>query len=89
MTGEGLASILYTECSACGHKINLETSEKVRGPRGYLRWESNLAAVWGQMASGGGHATLQETMSVLGIPNMTKKAFREGHRGVLESIVRG
>ena len=23
------------------------------------QWESNLAAVWGQMATGGGHATLR------------------------------
>ena len=36
-----------------------------------MQWESNLAAVWGQIATGGGggggeggHATLQETMSV-------------------------
>ena len=34
-----------------------------------------MAAVWGQMCSGGGHARLKETASVLGIPTMTKKAF--------------
>ena len=62
---QGLASILYTECMKCGHKIQLETSDKVVGPQGYCQWESNLAAVWGQMISGGGHAALQETMSVL------------------------
>ena len=28
------------------------------------RWESNLAAVWGQLSTGGGHAPLTETMAV-------------------------
>ena len=38
-------------------------------------WECNLAAVWGQMSTGGGNAPLSETMSVLGMPVMTKKSF--------------
>ena len=38
-------------------------------------WECNLAAVWGQMDTGGGHATLTESMAVLGIPSLTKKSF--------------
>ena len=61
VTGEllqGLASVLYTECTSCGFKILLETSEKVQGPRKYLHWEANLTPVWGQMATGGGHAKL-------------------------------
>ena len=72
---DGLASILSTCCSTCGYVIQLETSDKVRGPRGYRRWECNLAAVWGQMSTGGGHAQLQENVSVLGVPVMTKKSF--------------
>ena len=39
------------------------------------RWESNLAAVWGQMTTGGGHTSLSNTMSVLGIPVMAKGSF--------------
>ena len=38
-------------------------------------WECNLAAVWGQMVTGGGHVPLTESMAVLGIPSLTKKAF--------------
>ena len=34
-----------------------------------------MAAVWGQMCSGSGHARLKEIAAVLGIPTMTKKAF--------------
>ena len=50
----GLASIFGCSCLKCGHTINLETSQKVQGPRVYKRWECNLAAVWGQMCTGGG-----------------------------------
>ena len=64
----GLASTLTGHCSSCDHTIQLETSKKVKGPRGYMRYESNLAAVWGQMATGAGHSQLEESMSVLGVP---------------------
>ncbi len=47
----------------------------VKGPHGYNRWECNLAAVWGQMATGTGHSQLQETMGVFGVPVMTKASF--------------
>ena len=72
---DGLASILNSKCDKCDHEISFSTSRKVPGPRGMNRWESNLAAVWGQMATGGGHATLSNTMSVLGIPVMAKGSF--------------
>ena len=55
-----------------------------------MHWESNLAAVSAQMVTGGGHAILQETMSVLGVPTMTKKTFmgndqsREGRKRLAE-----
>ncbi len=72
-TREGLASIIVCSCVSCGHNIHLQTSEKVVGPKGYKCWQCNLAAVWGQVSSGGGHTPLMETMSVLGIPVMAKK----------------
>jgi len=71
----GMASILVTQCSGCGEKISFSTSTKVEAPNGKLYWSSNLAAVWGQMATGGGFNPLEESMSVLGIPVMTKKSF--------------
>lgn len=74
---DGLASILSTHCSVCGHSMTLETAEKVKGPRGYRHWESNLAGVWGQMVTGGGHTRLEEIMSVLGVPVTSKKTFIE------------
>ena len=71
----GLASILRGNCEVCEHTIRLETSKKVKGPRGYRRWESNLAAVWGQMTTGQGHSQLEESMSTMGVPVMTKATF--------------
>ena len=71
----GLASILRGHCEVCEHTIRLETSKKVKGPRGYRRWESNLAAVWGQMTTGQGHSQLEESMSTMGVPVMTKATF--------------
>ncbi len=50
----GLAAVLSCHCSRCNFVIPLNTSRKVVGPRGRLHWEANLAAVWGQMSTGGG-----------------------------------
>ncbi len=80
----GLASILTWQCSKCPHKIALETSPKVKGPSKYSRWECNLAAVWGQMTTGGGHSHLEESMGVFGIPVMTKAAFISTERAIGE-----
>ena len=41
-----------------------------------MRWEVNLAAVWGQMSTGG------ETMSTLGVPVMAPKNFVATERNI-------
>lgn len=87
LTGEtraGLASIISSQCSECGYTIAFETSSKVKGPRSRSRWECNLAAVWGQMTTGGGHSRLQESMSILGVPVMTPKSFTNTEREIGE-----
>ena len=73
----GLASVLSAKCSGCRMEVAFPTSSKVHiaSLGRSKRWECNLAAVWGQMATGGGHAPLCETMSVLGVPVLTKKSF--------------
>ena len=38
-TRDGLASILSGRCTTCQHTITFETSKKVKGPKGYRRWE--------------------------------------------------
>ena len=56
-------------------EFQFSTSSRVQGMSGGHYWECNLAAVWGQMATGGGHAPLTESMAILGIPSLTKKSF--------------
>jgi len=69
----GMASVLSAKCSSCRMEIAFSTSQKVEGVGSGKRWECNVAAVWGQMSTGGGHAHLKETMSTLGVPTLTKK----------------
>lgn len=47
------------------------------------RCECNLAAVWGQMSTGG-HSQLQEVMSVVGVPVMSKASFISTERDIGE-----
>ena len=71
----GMASILAYKCSGCGQNISFATSRRVNTLCGGKYWSSNLAAIWGQMATGGGFNHLQESMSVLSIPVMSKQSF--------------
>ena len=80
----GLVSILSYHCNKCSEKIVFQTSDKVPGPNGNLRWEVNLGAVSGQLAIGGGHVPLRESMSVMGIPVMSEKTFMRTERAIGE-----
>jgi len=71
----GLASIIVYHCLGCGQSIQFATSTRISSPEGNRYWTCNLAAVWGQMATGGGYNDLQESMSMLGVPVMAKKTF--------------
>ena len=64
---KGLASVLTARCNYCKEEINIQTSSKVRCQKGASRWEHNLAAVWGQMSTGGGFTPLRESMSAIGL----------------------
>ena len=79
-----LASILSSTCTQCGGCIRLEMSHKVMGPNGYECWESNLSTVWGQMSTSNGHNNLQDAMSVLGVPIMSKMTFIQTERDIGE-----
>ena len=83
-TRQGLASILKGHCSVCTHTFTLQSSHKVKGPKGYSQWECNLAAVWGEMVTGGGHCRIKETLGVMGVPVMTKASFINIERGIGE-----
>jgi len=79
---DGLASTLTTYCSNCNEEFTLHTSSKVKGLTGRPYWEANVAATWGQMSTGGGHSTLEESMAVLGVPVLTKRAFMAAERRI-------
>ena len=59
---KGLASILSAQCNKCKMAIEFPTSSVLA---------MDLSAVWGQMVTGGGYATLKEAMSIIGVPVMT------------------
>ena len=69
LTGErnckGLASVRSATCAKFKMVISFPTSSTVQGSK---QWKCNLAAAWGQMATGGGYATLKESMPVNGVP---------------------
>ena len=71
----GMASILAYKCSGCGENISFATSSKVDILSNGKYWTCNVAAVWGQMATGGGFNHLEEPMSILGVPVMSKQSF--------------
>ena len=62
--------------------LKLETSAKVTCPRGSRRWECNIAAVWGQMATGGGHKKLERNNVLLGMPTMSRTSFIKTERDI-------
>ena len=71
----GMASVLCAKCNSCYQEIRFTTCLKLGGVGTRHRWETNVAGVWGQMATGGGHARLEEVMAVFGVPVMTKRAL--------------
>ena len=71
----GFASVLCSRCAGCQQEFKFSTSTKVKRMSGDKQWETNLAAVWGRMTTGGGHKALAEMMTILGVPVMTKQSF--------------
>ena len=61
--------------SGCGENISFATSSKVDIPSSRKYWSCNVAAVWGQMATGGSFNHLEESMGILGVPVMSKQSF--------------
>ena len=84
ITHAGLASILSSRCAGCLQEFKFSTSSKVQGITGGKCWKTNLAAVWGQMCTGGGHMPLAETMVVLGVQTMSKQSFVSTERKICE-----
>ncbi len=67
----GLASTLYLACLKCGEEFTLQSSSRVRSECIGRRWTVNVGAVWGQMATRGGAARLNETMATMEVPGLS------------------
>ena len=72
---EGLASIIGCKFTGVDMNSVFNTSTKTKSLTGNMFWINNLAAVWGQMTTGGGFNTLEESLSILNVPVMTKRFF--------------
>ena len=81
-TRNGLALFCLVVAPVVVMKSSFKLLKKVKGPNGYQRWECYLAAVWGQMSTDGGHSVLQESLSTLGIPVMSKSSFIHTERDI-------
>ena len=77
----GLASRLLAACSRCNEEILISACNKVvlynHDGKERPTWAYNVAAVMGQMATGGGHSSLEEMLSTLGVPSLAKRMFTE------------
>ena len=72
---QGLASLLQAKCVGCGQVFRFYTSSVINDPEGKKKFEVNLAACWGSMASGGGCLKLAEMTSTMGVPPMSSTMF--------------
>ena len=73
---DGLVSVLTAQCKGCGTESAFPKSSKVNCKVTRQSQKCNLAAVWGQMATGGGCSPLQESIPFLVcVAVMTKKSF--------------
>ena len=73
---EGLASVLEVTCDSCTMQTFIESSTRIAGSEEIKgRYSVNVGAVWGQMATGGGQSGLNELLSSVNVPCMTKKTF--------------
>ena len=60
------------------------TTSKISRKNKGQYWETNVAAAWGQMATGNGHSPLSEAMAVMGLLTMTKASFVSTERHIGE-----
>lgn len=82
----GLAAVLKITCNKCRKDFRLQRSNKVGTVDG-KRWKVNVAAVLGQISTGGGTSTLNLMLSIMGVPAMPKAMFTSTER-LLEKNLR-
>ena len=76
----GLASILSVQCLKCGTKFQINSSKYMKTADGGQRWVVNVAAVLGQMATGGGATSLTCSVTPMNVSGMPKKLYSTTER---------
>ena len=85
----GLATVFVSQCSKCHSIFRCDTSNMMTH-NGESHYTTNVQAVLGQVATGGGAEHLEEQFACLQIPSVTKATFiqLERHLGtVFEQLV--
>lgn len=76
---DGLGCILLAKCSKCSEEFKIRSCDKIDLSRedGTKRttYQTNVAAMMGQMSTGGGCSSLEESMSTMGVPSLSKPMF--------------
>ena len=85
----GLCSVLAARCTGCKLIMKMHASKSVVfGQKSH--YETNLGAVLGQVATGGGGDHLQEQLSAMNIPSLSPHSFIQFERDLgtaFESLV--
>ena len=82
----GLATVLSVKCIKCESKFHIEFLKHVKTADGHQRWVVNVAAVLGQMPTGGGATSLTCTLAPMNVPGMPKRLYGATERFVSDSI---
>lgn len=80
----GLSTTLLARCDKCNEEFLFTSCNKInlKKPDGTIRstYQSNVAAVMGQMSTGGGCNSLEELLCTIGVPSLSKPTFIEIER---------
>ena len=80
----GLSTTLLARCDKCSEEFLFTSCNKIdlKKPDGTIRstYQSNVAAVMGQMSTAGGCNSLEELLCTIGVPSISKPTFIEIER---------
>ena len=65
--------------SKCSEEFKIKSCDKIDLTREddtkRTTYETNIAAIMDQMSTGGGYSNLEESMSIMGVPSLSKPMF--------------
>ena len=74
------------KCIKCESKFRIESSKRAKTADVHQRWVVNVAAVPGQMSTGGGTTSFTCTMAPMNVPGMPKRLYAATERFVSDSM---